>query len=285
MNQTTLKDSLMLTGGVGLHSGKSTRLVFYPAEAGDGILFHRSDKDVKIPASYQYAKASPLCTTLEKDGVQLQTVEHLLSVCNGMGIDNLIVEIDGEEVPIFDGSGYEFFRRFAEVGLKDLGEPKRAIRLNQPVRFAKGEIEILATPAAEPSFSFSIDFDHEQVGAQEYQFRFTEAAYKEEIVKAKTFCMEKDVDAMLAQGLAKGGTEENAIILGNDGQFKNMEVMTWLNEPNLHKILDQIGDFYLADNRRLLAAVYSHRSGHASHFEFIRHLMTERKDAWELVEV
>ncbi|MDT8447072.1 MAG: UDP-3-O-acyl-N-acetylglucosamine deacetylase [bacterium] len=285
MNQTTLKDSLMITGGVGLHSGRPTRLVFYPGQADQGIVFHRLDKDVKIPATYQYAKTSPLCTTLQHQGVELQTVEHLLSVCNGMGIDNLEVELESEEVPIFDGSGFEFFQRFSEVGLQQLDQPRKAIKLTKPVRYAQGEIEILATPADSPSFTFSIDFDHAQVGAQEFQFSFTEANYKDQIVQAKTFCLERDVEAARAAGLIKGGSEENAIVLGRDGQFKNMEVMTWLNEPNLHKILDQIGDFFLADNRRLIAAVFSHKSGHAANLQFIRHLMLERQDAWELVEL
>ncbi|OGH00107.1 MAG: UDP-3-O-[3-hydroxymyristoyl] N-acetylglucosamine deacetylase [Candidatus Lambdaproteobacteria bacterium RIFOXYD1_FULL_56_27] len=285
MNQTTLKESLMITGGVGLHSGQPTRVVFYPAEAGEGVVFHRLDQDVKIPATYQYAKSSPLCTTLQKDGVILQTVEHLLSVCSGMGIDNLLVELESEEVPILDGSGYEFFKRFSEVGLRELAAPKQGILVKKPVLYQKGDIEILATPSANPVFSFAIDFAHQQLGQQEYHFQFTEAKYAEEIVRAKTFCLERDVETLQAKGLIKGGSEENAIILGEDGQFKNMEVLTWLNEPNLHKILDQIGDFYLARNLRILGNVHSHKSGHSSHLEFIRLLMEDRQDAWELVEL
>ncbi|OGG95325.1 MAG: UDP-3-O-[3-hydroxymyristoyl] N-acetylglucosamine deacetylase [Candidatus Lambdaproteobacteria bacterium RIFOXYD12_FULL_49_8] len=285
MNQTTLKDSLMIAGGIGLHSGAPTRLVFYPAPANHGIQFHRSDLDIKIPATWEYAETSPLCTTITKDGVKLHTIEHLLSVCSGMGIDNLLVELSSDEVPIFDGSGYVFFERFSEVGLKELSEPRLALKIKEPVSFTKGDIRIIATPAAATSFTFSIDFEHQQVGAQEYHFVFNETNYKDEIVAAKTFCAEKDVQKMLAQGLAKGGSEKNAIILGSDGEFKNMEVMTWLNEPNLHKILDQIGDFYLAQNRRILGSIYSHKSGHASHLEFLRHLMTEKQSAWEWVRV
>ena len=285
MFQTTLKESLMITGGVGLHSGRPTRLVFYPAKAGEGIVFHRLDKDVKIPATYQHAKVTPLCTTLQKNGVTVQTVEHLLSVCSGMGLDNLLVEIEDEEMPIFDGSGFEFFQKFNQVGLKELDQPRQAIRIIKPLSFQKGDIEILAAPADNTSLTFAIDFDHEQVGQQEFHFNFTETNYKEQIVSAKTFCLEKDVEAMLDQGLIKGGNAQNAIVLGKDGGINNLEAMTWLNEPNLHKILDQIGDFYLARNLRLIGSFYSYKSGHASHLEFIRYLMDERTDAWELIDL
>jgi len=285
MFQTTIKECFMITGGVGLHSGKPTRLVFYPAKAGEGIVFHRLDKDTKIPAIYQYAKVSPLCTTIEKDGVGVQTIEHLLSVCCGMGLDNLLVEIENEEMPIFDGSGVEFFEQFSKVGFAELDQPRQGIKIIKPVRFQKGGIEILISPAEDTSYTFAIDFEHQQVGQQEFQFNFSEKNYQDQIVRAKTFCMEQDVEALLDQGLIKGGNTSNAIVLGKDGHFNNLEVMTWLNEPNLHKILDQIGDFYLAGNLRIIGAVYSSKSGHASHLEFLRYLLEERPDAWEKVDL
>ena len=283
MNQTTLKESCLLTGGVGLHSGRRTQLAFHPAPAGHGIIFHRLDQDVKIPATWRYALVSPLCTTLENQGVKLTTVEHLLSVASGMGIDNLLIELDAEEVPIYDGSGWTFFEKLQEVGLQELDAPKKAVRLTKPVQWNKGEITIAATPSKEPHFTFSIDFDHAQVGAQEFSFHFTPAHYQEQIVKAKTFCREADIPKMRELGLIKGGSEESAIILDEQGGFKNLGNLTYLNEPNLHKILDQIGDFYLADNLHLLANFYSHKSGHASHLEFLRFLFETRQDAWEIV--
>jgi len=285
MFQTTIKESFMIAGGVGLHSGKPTRLVFYPAKAGEGIVLHRLDHNIRIPATYQYAKVSPLCTTIERDGVGVQTIEHLLSVCSGMGLDNLLVELEDQEMPIFDGSGVKFFEEFSKVGFVELDQPKEAIKITKPVSYSQGDIEILISPADDTSFTFAIDFDHEQVGQQEFQFNFTEKNYQEQIVRAKTFCLEQDVEALLDQGLIKGGNTSNAIVLGKDGHFNNLEVMTWLNEPNLHKILDQIGDFYLAGNLRILGAVYSSKSGHASHLEFLRYLLEERSDAWEKVEL
>lgn len=284
MNQTTLRETCLINGGVGLHSGQKTNLAFHPAPADHGIIFHRIDENVKIPANYRFAESSPLCTTLLKDGVKLTTVEHLLSVLSGMGVDNLLVEVAAEEIPIMDGSGWEFFEKFKQVGLMELDKPKRAIRITEPVSYEQGDIQILATPSASSEFTFAIDFDHQQLGQQEYHFTLTEPNYEEQIVRAKTFCMERDIPKMQEMGLVKGGSEKNAIILSDEGGFKNMEAMTWLNEPNLHKILDQIGDFYLADNLRILGSFYSHKSGHATHLAFVKHLLTET-NSWEMVSL
>ncbi|MDX2470566.1 MAG: UDP-3-O-acyl-N-acetylglucosamine deacetylase [SAR324 cluster bacterium] len=285
MNQTTIKESCLLPGGIGLHSGKKVDVTFHPAPPNSGIIFHRTDKSVKIPANWRYAEASALCTTIGIGDVKLGTIEHLLSACNGLGIDNLEVELTGEEVPIYDGSGIAFVEKFKQIGLKELDATKKMIRITKPVSFTQGDISIMATPSQDSQFNFSIDFDHDQVRAQEFQFTLTAAAYHEQIAAAKTFCREEDIPKMQEAGLIKGASEDIAVILDSQGGFKNMGVMTWLNEPNLHKILDQIGDFYLADNMRILGNIFSHKSGHASHFAFISHLMNERQDAFEVVPV
>ncbi len=279
----TIKESCLLSGGQGLHSGLKTQLAFHPAPADHGIIFYRRDQNVKIPATWQYARSSPLCTTLEEAGVKLNTVEHLLSVCSGMGIDNLLIELAADEVPIYDGSGWVFYEKFSQVGLAELEGAKKALRVLKPIQWSQGEIQIAATPSEETNFTFSIDFEHDQIGRQEFQFHFTPANYAEQIVRAKTFCREEDIPKMRAACLIKGGSEKNAIILGKQGGFQNIENLTWLNEPNLHKILDQIGDFFLADNLRILGNFFSHRSGHASHLAFLKYLLQERTDAWEIV--
>ncbi|MGK0289300.1 MAG: UDP-3-O-[3-hydroxymyristoyl] N-acetylglucosamine deacetylase [bacterium] len=283
MNQTTIKEAFILNHGVGLHSGEKTTLYFYPAPPDHGIVFYRSDKDVKIPATYQYAKPSPLCTTIEHKNAKVQTIEHLLSVCNGIGLDNLLIELASEEVPILDGSGLEFYQKFKQVGIKVLGTPKKIIRILDTIKFEQGDILIYATPSEETSFTFSIDFNHKQVGSQEYTFTLNENNYVSEILQAKTFCLESDVEMLLEKGLIKGGSNKNAILLGKDGHFNNMELMTWLNEPNLHKILDEIGDFYLANNLRIVGNFFSHKSGHSSHLAFIRYMMEECQDKIEIV--
>ncbi|PCI25311.1 MAG: UDP-3-O-[3-hydroxymyristoyl] N-acetylglucosamine deacetylase [SAR324 cluster bacterium] len=285
MNQTTINETCLLNGGVGLHSGIKSNLCFHPAPADHGIVFLRSDKQIEIPATYRYAKPTPLCTTLEREGVIVETIEHLLSVCNGMGIDNLLVELETIEIPIFDGSGYNFYKKLSQAGIRQLAQPKKVIRILEPITFQQGEIMIYVTPATAPSFTFSIDFDHPQIGQQEFSFNLTESNYSEQIVRAKTFCLEKDIPKMKELGLVKGGREDNAIILDKRGQFKNLDIMTWLNEPNLHKILDQVGDFYLADNYRIIGNVFSHKSGHSSHLAFIRYLMDECQDKYEVVEL
>lgn len=283
MNQTTIKNSFILKGGVGLHSGEKTDLYFFPAPENHGIVFYRGDKKVKIPASYQYAKNSSLCTTIENEGVEVATIEHLLSVCNGLGIDNLLVELHNLEVPIMDGSGYEFYAGFQDVGIKQLHVSKRVLKVLKPVTYQQNEITIMILPSDKSTFTFSIDYDHKQIGQQEVCFQLTEKNYVENIAKAKTFGFRKDYQKLLDQGLIKGGSSKNAIILDEDGNIENMEEMTWLNEPNLHKILDQIGDFYLANNLRIIGDVFCHKSGHSSHLEFIRHLMNECPDSYVVV--
>lgn len=284
MNQTTIKTSCMLNKGAGLHSGQKTTLYFHPAPADHGIVFFRSDKNVNIPATYRYARPSALCTTIEHQGVQVSTIEHLMSVCNGLGIDNLLVELDAEEVPIMDGSGLEFYRMLKKAGIRQLDVPKKIIEIHHPISYQQDDITIYITPSNNSNFTFSIDFDHEQIGQQEYSFVLTEKNYLNEIVEAKTFGFKKDYDAHKKQGLIKGGNETNAIILNEAGDFDNPEVLTWLNEPNLHKILDQVGDFYLADNLRIKGAIFSHKSGHSSHLAFIRYMMTECTHQFSIVE-
>lgn len=285
MNQTTIKEECLINRGVGLHSGKKAPILFFPAHADHGIVFHRADKGVRIPATYNFASPSPLCTTIQNEGVSISTIEHLLSVCNGLGIDNLLIELEGEEVPIFDGSGYEFYQKFNEVGLKELSNPKKVIRILEPISFIKGDIQIIATPSKESVFTFSIEYEHQQIGSQEVTFKLNTKNYIDNIVRAKTFCLEEDVQKMKKRGLIKGGSKKNAIVLNQKGQFDNLGVMTWLNEPNLHKILDQIGDFYLADNMRIIGNLYSHKSGHAAHCEFLHYMFKECTDSFEIVEV
>lgn len=284
MNQTTIKEPIIINNGVGLHSGKRSTLCLNPAPEDHGIVFERSDIHERIPATYQYAKPSPLCTTIEKKGVRVLTIEHLLSVCNGIGIDNLLVEIDCEEVPIMDGSGKAFFDAISKTGLKHQSAPRRHIKIKETISFQKGDITIFISPSNEINYTFSIDFDHEQIGQQEVSFRFNEKKYAEEIVSAKTFGFLKDISEHKKRGLIKGGTKKNAIILNEDGDFDNMEVLTWLNEPNLHKILDQIGDFYLANNMRIVGNVFSYKSGHSSHLEFIQYMMDSCPDKYEIIE-
>lgn len=284
MNQTTIKESFILKGGKGLHSGEKTDLHFFPAPENHGIVFYRGDKNVRIPANYQYARSSTLCTTIENEGIEVATVEHLLSVCNGMGIDNLLVELHNVEVPILDGSGFEFYEGFQDAGLKQLSAPKKVLKILEPITFQDGDITIFILPSDKSFFTFSIDYKHKQIGQQEVSFLLTEKNYVENIARAKTFGFRKDYKKLLDQGLIKGGNSKNAIILDEEGNIENMEEMTWLNEPNLHKILDQIGDFYLADNYRIIGDIFCHKSGHSSHLAFIRRMMMQCPNAYALVE-
>ncbi len=267
-----------------MHSGKESNLFFYPAPENHGIVFYRTDKQVSIPATYNYAKSSALCTTIENEGVTVSTIEHLLSVCSGLGIDNLLVELNSEEVPIMDGSGFEFHNILQHAGIKPLDCPRKSIKILDTIHFEQNDITIYVTPSEQPTFTFSIDFEHKQIGQQEYSFLLTEKKYSEEIVKAKTYGFRKDHIRLKKHGLARGANETNTIILDEEGNFENMETMTWLNEPNLHKVLDQIGDFYLANNLRIIGNFYSHKSGHSSNLAFIRYMLEECSDKYAIWE-
>ncbi|MCG8333844.1 MAG: UDP-3-O-acyl-N-acetylglucosamine deacetylase [Proteobacteria bacterium] len=284
MNQTTIKNSFIIKDGHGLHSGEKTDLYFFPAPENHGIVFYRGDKKVRIPASYQYAKSSALCTTIESEGVEVTTIEHLLSVCNGLGIDNLLIELHSLEVPIMDGSGYDFYTALQDIGLKQLDTPKKVVKVLEPVTYEYNDITIFILPSDKSNFTFSIDYNHRQIGQQEMTFQLTEKNYIENIAKAKTFGFRRDYQELLNQGLVKGGNNKNAIILDEEGNIENLEEMTWLNEPNLHKILDQVGDFYLANNHRIIGDVFCHKSGHSTHLAFIRYMMDECPNSFTVID-
>jgi UDP-3-O-[3-hydroxymyristoyl] N-acetylglucosamine deacetylase len=285
--QRTLK-TLTRAVGVGLHSGERVELTLRPAAPDTGIVFRRVDlaEPVDIPVSATAVTDTRLASTLSRDGVRVHTVEHLMSACCGLGIDNLIIDITAEEVPILDGSAASFVYLLQSAGIEVQGAPRRFLRVTRPVEVREGEGRTLKWARLEPyhgfRLQFEIEFDHPAVSAtgQCVTFDLGSGQYAREIARARTFGFTRDVEHMRSQGLALGGGLDNAIVL-DDVKVLNADGLRYDDEFAKHKILDAMGDLYLV-GRPLLAAYSAYRGGHALNNRLLRALLAQ-PDAYEIV--
>ena len=235
--------------GVGLHSGVGAEVVLRPNVSGGGVVLRRGDVtggEFRIAADM--VQASPLCTLLENaSGVNLSTVEHLLSALHGLRVDSVIVEINGPEVPILDGSALPWVELIDEAGRVELDVDRKWLKVEKPaVLDAEGRV-LLATPDAREGMRVdcTIDFPHPAIGRQVWKGVVDEQTFRREIAPARTFVQEKDIAAAQAAGLAKGGSLENAVVFGDAGGVLNKGGLRFADEPVRHKVLDLIGDFYM----------------------------------------
>ena len=285
--QRTLK-SLTKAVGVGLHSGQRVELTLRPAAPDTGIVFRRVDLPlpVNIAISAEAVTDTRLASTISNGSAKVHTVEHLMSACAGLGIDNLIVDITAEEVPILDGSASSFVFLLQSAGIALQAAPKRFIRVIKPVEVREGEGANSKWARLSPyegyKLSFEIDFDHPAVDStgQRVEFDFSVNSYSRDIARARTFGFTKDVEMMRANGLALGGGLDNAIVM-DDYKVLNSDGLRYNDEFVKHKILDAMGDLYLL-GKPLLAAYSAFRSGHAMNNKLLRELLS-RKDAYEIV--
>ena len=271
--------------GVGVHSGIVTRLTVKPAPPRTGIIFIRTDvhdKNNVIPALWDHVVDTRLCTVLaNSDGVRVSTVEHLLSAFAALGLDNAIVEIDGAEMPIMDGSAAPFVAAIDESGLIRQNEKRLILKVKRMVSYQEGDKEVYLSPAPETWFGFEISFDTSLIGRQKFTHRFDETLYRHEIAQARTFGFLHEVEQLRQAGLARGGSLENAIVIDGD-KVLNPGGLRFKNEFVRHKILDAVGDIFLAGHR-LLGHYHGVRAGHAMNNKALRALFAQ-KDAFELVE-
>ena len=274
----TIKSAIHCTG-VGLHSGRRTLLRLVPAAAGTGIVFRRIDLPgaPEVPALWDRAVESPLCTTLVEDGVTVSTVEHLMAALAGMSIDDVVVEIDGPEVPIMDGSAAPFVFLIECAGAAELAAPRRAIRVLKEVRVGDGRAWAVLRPGPVSSFSFEIDFPHPVIAQQSFGVTLHNGTFKNQLSRARTFGFLHEVDKLRALGLARGGSLENAIVVAEDG-ILNEEGLRYQDEFVRHKIVDSIGDLYLAGGP-IIGRFEGYRSSHALSARLLRTLMTDSA-AW-----
>lgn len=285
--QRTLK-SLTKAVGVGLHSGQRVELTLRPAAPDTGIVFRRVDlpQPVDIPISAQAVTDTRLASTISSGSAKVHTVEHLMSACAGLGIDNLYVDITAEEVPILDGSASSFVFLLQSAGIELQAAPKRFIRVLKPVEVREGqgagEKWARLTPYNGYKLGFEIDFDHPAVDStgQRVEFDMGSGSYSRDIARARTFGFTKDVEMMRANGLAMGGGLDNAIVM-DDYKVLNTDGLRYNDEFVKHKILDAMGDLHLL-GKPLLAAYSAFRSGHALNNKLLRELLSQ-PDAYEVV--
>ncbi|MBC7470691.1 MAG: UDP-3-O-acyl-N-acetylglucosamine deacetylase [Ramlibacter sp.] len=287
LQQRTLK-SLTKAVGVGLHSGQRVELTLRPAQPDTGIVFRRIDlpQPVDIPISAQAVTDTRMASTISSGGAKVLTVEHLMSACAGLGIDNMYVDITAEEVPILDGSSASFVFLLQSAGIELQNAPRRFIRVIDTVEVREGEGENLKWARLSPyhgfKLSFEIDFAHRVVDStgQRVEFDLGTGSYMRDIARARTFGFTKDLEMMRASGLALGGGLDNAVVM-DDYKVLNTEGLRYDDEFVKHKILDAMGDLYLV-GKPLLAEYGAFRSGHALNNKLLRALLA-RPDAYEIV--
>ena len=287
LQQRTLK-TITTAVGVGLHSGQKVELTLRPAPPDTGIVFRRTDlpQPVTIPVSATAVTDTRLASTISHLGAKVLTVEHLMSACSGLGLDNLFVDITAEEVPILDGSAASFVFLLQSAGIALQNAPKHFMRVLDTVEVSEGQGAARKWARLSPhngyKLSFEIEFDHPAVDAtgQRVVFDTDGGSYVRDIARARTFGFTKDVEAMRANGLALGGGLDNAIVM-DDYKILNSEGLRYDDEFVKHKILDAMGDLFLL-GRPLLAAYSAFRSGHALNNRLLRELLS-RPEAYEVV--
>jgi len=287
LKQRTLK-TLTRAVGVGLHSGQRVEITLRPAQPDTGIVFRRVDLPlpVDIPVSAQAVTDTRMASTISNGNAKVHTVEHLMSACAGLGVDNLYVDITAEEVPILDGSAASFVFLLQSAGIELQNAPRRFIRLLAPVEVRQGEGNNQKWARLDPfhgyQLSFEIDFSHPAVDStgQRVLFDMSTGSYSKDIARARTFGFTKDVEMMRANGLALGGGLDNAIVM-DDYKVLNAGGLRYDDEFVKHKILDAMGDLYLL-GKPLLASYSAFRSGHALNNLLLRELL-KRQEAWAVV--
>ncbi|SFD62329.1 UDP-3-O-acyl-N-acetylglucosamine deacetylase [Massilia yuzhufengensis] len=287
LKQRTIKQ-VVRTTGVGVHSGTKVELTLRPAAPGAGITFRRVDYDpiVAIPAAADVVGETRMATVLIKDGARVSTVEHLMSACAGLGIDNLTVDVTAEEIPIMDGSAASFVYLLQQAGLEEQDAPKKFIRVlkDVEVRHGSGAQEKWARLSPHDGFKldFFIEFNHPAVDGtmQRALVDFGDVSYVHDVARARTFGFMQDVETLRGLGLARGGSLENAIVM-DEYRILNADGLRYEDEFVRHKILDAIGDLYMVGHP-LLASYTAHKSGHALNNELLRSLLAQ-PDAYEVV--
>ncbi len=248
MTQKTIKNDISARG-LGLHSGRDISVTLKPAPADSGVSFRRVDlpEAPVIRARPENVSSTTLATSLGRGENRVSTVEHLLAALSALGVDNLQVETDGPELPVFDGSASEWVRLIGEAGLAELNAPRRVLKVTRPYKFSSGDKSIEVRPAGNFSVEAHIDFGG-AIGRHCFFYSDSEAAFVREISRARTFCRLQDVEAMRSQGLALGGSLDNAVVVGDDG-ILNPGGLRYDDEFVRHKILDFIGDLAVAGSR------------------------------------
>jgi UDP-3-O-[3-hydroxymyristoyl] N-acetylglucosamine deacetylase len=283
--QTTIANRATLSG-VGVHSGHAASVTLHPAEADSGIYFYRTNlddgRDREIPADYRHVSATDLCTTIGISGASVATIEHLMATLRGMEIDNCMIEVDGPEVPVMDGSAEAFIDAIDQAGIETLSKARRYIKVKKSVRIELGNSFAEFKPHDARRIEVEIDFANPLVGRQRYAADITADSFRRDIGRARTFGFYSDVKNLWARGFALGASLDNAIVIAED-RVMNPEGLRYKDEFVRHKALDAVGDLALA-GAPILGCYRSYRGGHKLNVMAVETLLADR-DAWSLVEM
>ena len=284
IRQKTLKARISCSG-VGLHSGRRVTLTIGPAASDSGIRFKRVDpagKGAVIPARWDHVVDTKLCTVIgNEDGVIVSTIEHLMAALSGLGVDNAMIEIDGPELPIMDGSADAFVFLIECAGMVEQSANRKRIRILQPISVGNDRARASLTPAPYASLDFALDFANPTIGRQEKSVLIDEDSFKRELSRARTFGFADEVEMLRKAGLAQGGSLDNAIVIGAD-RVLNREGLRYGDEFVRHKMLDAMGDLYLA-GAPIEGRFWGARSGHALNNQLLRALFAD-SDSWTYVD-
>jgi UDP-3-O-[3-hydroxymyristoyl] N-acetylglucosamine deacetylase len=262
LHQRTLRRACQCVG-IGLHTGRPVALSLLPAPADHGLVFARADdRGRRIRALAENVVHTHFATTLAEGGASIATTEHLLSAMNAAGVHNALIEVDGPEVPILDGSAAPFLLMLREAGIQELAAPCRPVVIDEPLSLSENGSTIRVEPAVSFEVDYRVEFQHPVIGGQRFQGRIDLGSYIEEIAPARTFCLLRDVEAMRRQGLALGGSLDNAVVVGDHGVLN--DALRFPDEFVRHKVLDLVGDLALL-GAPLLGRVVAVRAGHRLH--------------------
>ncbi len=278
MKQKTIKNSVTLSG-IGLHTGRTVNVTIKPAGENEGIVFTRIDLPnkpmVKVsPANAVMDEKVTRCTAIESQGVRIYTIEHLMAALSGLGICNLSIEIDGEEVPGLDGSSLEFLKALEQAGIEEQQADKNIFIIQEPIIVANKTSTIVIVPHDQLNVSYTLDYDHPLLRSQFFSQSIDAQAFAKELAAARTFCLESEVDQIKAHGLAKGANYQNTLVMSAKGPVEN--TLRFPNECVRHKVLDIVGDLYLL-GYPVQGAVYATKSGHALNRALVKKIEVQRQ--------
>ncbi len=283
MFQKTLNHAIHCSG-IALHSGKKVNLALHPAPVNHGIVFRctKNERCVHIPAQASYVTDTRLCTSLERDGIRLSTVEHLLSALAGLGIDNAYIDVDGPEIPIMDGSAAPFVFLIQSAGIQQQTHIKKVIKIKQRIEITDGDCVCSLSPSQSFKISYHLDYEHPLLSNKKRCIDFSTQAYTREVSRARTFGFVHEIESLQKAGLALGGSLDNAIVLDpyrviNDGGLR------YDDECLRHKILDTVGDLYLAGHQ-IIAHFEGYKTGHKMNHQLVM-AMLEQQHAWSIEEL
>lgn len=283
--QKTLSQPVIFHG-IGLHTGRAVTMRVKPAPAGHGIVFKRVDvigKDNVIPARHENIVDTRLCTVIGNDaGVTIGTIEHLMAAFAGCAIDNAIVEVDAPELPIMDGSAKDYIEAFDRVGINAQSAPRRALKILKEITVTDGAKRATLSPNALPVYSATLEYSHAHIGTQRYELTLVNGNFRHDLADCRTFCLASDVDAMRKAGLALGGSLNNAVVVDETGVM-NEDGLRCTDEFVRHKILDAVGDLYLAGGL-IIGRYDAVRPGHDLNAKLVAALLAD-KSAYEVIDL